>query len=78
MEVNYSAIQGSTLGFLLFVIYVNNLDKLQLSGDLFLFADNTAVIFKGDFLDESDQTAAVEMLFIKTWFNLKYFNYECQ
>lgn len=48
MEVNYSAVQGSTLGSLLFVIYVNNLDKLQLSGDLFLFADNTAVIFKGD------------------------------
>lgn len=35
----------------------------------FLFADNTAVIFKGDSQDEVDQTAAVEMLFIKTWFN---------
>lgn len=69
VEVNYSVLQGSILGSLLFVIYINNLDKLQLFDDLFFFADNTAVIFKGYSWDEVDQTAAVEMLFIKTWFN---------
>lgn len=59
MEVKYGVVQGGTsLGSLLFLVYVNNLDKLHLNGDLLLFADDTAVIFKGDSWDQVYRTAA--------------------
>lgn len=37
--------QGSILGPLLFVIYVNNISMLPLAGKSFLFADDTALIY---------------------------------
>lgn len=47
VEVNYGVVQSSTL-FVFLYIMLNNLDKLHLFGDPFLFADDTAVIFKRD------------------------------
>lgn len=39
---------GSTLGPLFFLIYINNLHKLEISGKFFLFADDTSVVFEGN------------------------------
>jgi hypothetical protein len=41
-------IQGSTLGPLLFFIYINNLANVNISGKLYLFADDTAIFHEGD------------------------------
>jgi len=68
--VNYGVVQGSTLGPLLFLIYINNIDKLNITGELFLFADDTALLFKGSSWKDTYETASNELYLIK-----KYFDY---
>lgn len=45
--IDYDLIQWSTLGPLLFLIYINNICKLNMNGKLFLFADDTCLFIVG-------------------------------
>jgi hypothetical protein len=67
-NVDYGIIQRSTLGPLLFLIYINNIDKLAISGEIFLFSDDTAVIFKGLNWDEVFKKASSELRVLRDWF----------
>lgn len=57
--VNYSVPQGTVLGPLLFIIYINDLLEIKCEGSIFCFADNTAIIN-----NDSDKTKLCRILII--------------
>lgn len=69
-NIEYGVIQGSTLGPLLFLIYMNNLGKVNInSGQAFLYADDTALLFHGDSWEEVYGAAEHGLLTVKRWFD---------
>lgn len=56
--------QGSCLGPLLFLIYINSINNLKLHGELVLFAHDTALILNGY------QKAQEDMEKIYNWLNI--------
>lgn len=53
MSQHYGIIQRSTLGPVLFLIYIINLGRVGLrGGKLFLYVDDTDHVFEGDGWDE--------------------------
>ena len=59
--------QGTVLGPLLFLIYVNDLCNLPITGTLVAFADDTALLFAGESWDEVYTTANDTIQRIKHW-----------
>ncbi len=69
LPVNYGVVQGSTLGPILFLIYINNISKLRLNGKLFLFADDTLIFLRGKSWNEVRIAAMHDLMYLKTWFD---------
>ena len=67
--VDFGVIQGSTLGPLLFLIYINNLAKVYIGGKLYMFADDTAIFFQADSWEEVFELAPRNLTLIKKWFD---------
>ena len=60
--------QGSVLGPLLFILYINDLHKACLTGNIRIFADDTNIFFKCKNNSEITQIGNTIMSSLQTWF----------
>ncbi|CAH2083596.1 unnamed protein product [Euphydryas editha] len=61
--------QGSILGPLLFLVYINSLHKLGLKGHITLYADDTCLFYFGINIHSILQEAQKDLDLLQTWFS---------
>ena len=65
--IKCSVPQGSILGPLLFLIYINDLSDVSKILDFILFADDTNIFFSHKNVDSLEKTLNEELWNLKTW-----------
>lgn len=68
LKVTSGVPQGSTLGPLLFLIYVNELLQLKISGRIYSFADDTSVLFTAKNKTELLYKMETDLKILTIWF----------
>lgn len=61
--------QGSVLGPILFLLYINDLTELHISGHFTLFADDTSILWQAKDIEHLKGIISKDLSFIKEWFN---------
>ena len=69
--------QGSVLGPLLFLIYINEIHNSSAKFSFFLFADDTNLLYADANLKSLEKTANRELLKVCYWLNANTFTAEC-
>ena len=62
--------QGSILGPLMFLVYINDLQNCLTHGISRLFADDTNILYSGKHIDTLKRNAEVDLLKLIDWFNV--------
>ena len=69
MKVKCGVPQGSVLGPLLFILYINNVCEVSETLKIILFADDTNLLCSGENLEQLLDTVAGELKKLKSWFD---------
>lgn len=67
-KIEYGTPQGSTLGPLLFLIFINDIFKLKLNGKIVMFADDAAISYSSTKLDELKRLMNEDIITLSHWF----------
>lgn len=59
--------QGTCLGILLFIIYINSLTDIKLNSNLIFFADDTALVINADNPTDQYRKANKDLFKIRNW-----------
>jgi len=60
MNIQCEVPQGSVLGPILFILYINSICDLKIDGQIVTYADDTCLLFSGDSWDEVRSKVAKE------------------
>lgn len=69
-DITYGVPQGSVLGPTLFLIYINDLCNMSLlNGQIFSYADDTAIVFSGKSWSGVQETTEIGLTKVASWLN---------
>jgi hypothetical protein len=70
--LNCGVPQGSVLGPILFLIYINDLCNGTFNGQLVAFADDTAFIYGNENIQELHNKMSIDLYLLRLWFDSNY------
>jgi Reverse transcriptase (RNA-dependent DNA polymerase) len=69
-NIEYGTPQGSTLGPLLFLIFINDIFKLKLNGKIIMFADDAAISYSSTNVNDLSRMMREDMIVLSNWFEV--------
>lgn len=66
-KITYGVPQGSILGPLLFLIYINSIHEIGLNGDIALYADDTSLFYSGTSIGLIIEQAQHDLNLLQSW-----------
>ena len=77
LSISCGVPQGSVLGPLLFLLYINDLPNISSKLYFYLFADDTNIYYESKNLVEIEKTVNAELKLLSQWFKCEQISTQC-
>lgn len=69
LNVNTGLAQGTNLSTTLFILYINNIQKTNMNGTMYLYADDMAIVYDADNITQLQTIMNSDCIKLKKWMN---------